>query len=471
MTVRCLVLSACLVPAAAAADWPQFRGPAASGVADPQTPPVKIGPDQSVKWKVACPPGFSSPIVVGDLLVLTAFEGGKLFTVAYDRGTGAEKWRAAAPAQKIEAYHKTEGSPAASTPASDGTRVVSYFGSSGLFCYDLAGKELWRVELPAAVSGFDFGSGSSPVVADGKVLLARDLSNDARLLAFDLATGKPAWEAKREGKATTWSSPAVWDTPAGKQVVLPGYGRMVGYDLATGKEKWSVSGMPSACCTTPVPVGGDLLFAGWSPGDSDFKLPSFDDLIKGADADGDGRLSKAESEKSFIAGFFDNNDTNKDGFITREEWDAAGKFMSAARNSAFVLKPGGSGELSGTSQVSWRQTKGGLPYVPTPLAYRGQVYTANMRGQVSARDLASGKESYLDENVGLTGVYASAVGANGHVYWFGLDGTTVVLKAGGDLPEVAQKTKFGERVAATPAVADNTLYVRTATKLYAFAAQ
>ncbi len=117
MTVRTLAVVACLGPVAA--DWPQFRDLAASGVADPQTPPVTIGPDQSVEWKVACPPGFLSPIVVGDLLVLTAFEGGKLFTVAYDRGTGAEKWRADAPAQKIEAYHKTEGSPAASTPASD----------------------------------------------------------------------------------------------------------------------------------------------------------------------------------------------------------------------------------------------------------------------------------------------------------------------------------------------------------------
>src|SRR4051812_8908858 len=109
--LRLLAVSVCLASSAVAADptWPQFRGPAASGVADPQTPPVKIGPNQAVKWKVDCPPGFSSPIVVGDLLVLTAFEGGKLFTVAYDRATGAEKWRANAPATKIEAYHKTEG--------------------------------------------------------------------------------------------------------------------------------------------------------------------------------------------------------------------------------------------------------------------------------------------------------------------------------------------------------------------------
>lgn len=468
---RVLAVAMAFTPAAAATAaepaWSQFRGPAASGVADPQSPPVKVGPDQAVKWKVACPPGFSSPIVVGDLLVLTAFDAGKLFTVAYDRATGAEKWRANAPAAMIEAYHRTEGSPAASTPASDGTRVVSYFGSCGLFCHDLTGKELWRHELPCARTGSDFGTGTSPVVADGLVLLARDLLNDARLLAVRLADGKLAWEAKRDGKGTSWSTPAVWTTPAGKQIVLPGYGRMAGHDLATGKEVWAVAGMPSAPCTTPVVADGKLVYAGWSPGE-DFKLPPFDEFLK-ADANKDGKIDLAESENTFVKGFFTNQDTDKDGFITRDEWTAIGKFMSAARNSSFVLNPGGAGDLTGTSQVVWKQTKGGLPYVPSPLAYRGQVYTANMRGQVTARELATGKDSYLDENVGLTGVYASPVGADGHVYWFGLDGTVVVVKAGGDLPEVAHRAKFGERVAATPAIADNTLYVRTATKLYAFA--
>src|SRR6266568_3003484 len=74
--------------------WPQFRGPGGSGVADGQKPPVEFGPDRNVKWKVAVPPGFSSPIIVGDKLVLTAFEGGKLYTIAYNRADGKEAWRA-----------------------------------------------------------------------------------------------------------------------------------------------------------------------------------------------------------------------------------------------------------------------------------------------------------------------------------------------------------------------------------------
>src|SRR5947207_3279114 len=128
----CLSLTLAFTPTLRAADWPQFRGPAGSGVADDQKPPVKFGPKENLAWKVAVPPGASSPIVVGDKIVLTAFEDGKLFTVCYSRTDGKELWRADAKAKKIEEFHATEGSPAASTPASDGKTVVSYFGSCGL---------------------------------------------------------------------------------------------------------------------------------------------------------------------------------------------------------------------------------------------------------------------------------------------------------------------------------------------------
>src|SRR5205809_2970003 len=119
--------------------WPQFRGPHGSAVADRQKPPVHIGPNKNVKWKVPVPSGMSSPVVAADKLIITALDGGKLYTIAYNRADGKEAWRAEAPAKKLETYHKTESSPAASTPATDSKRIVSYFGSCGLFCYDLSG--------------------------------------------------------------------------------------------------------------------------------------------------------------------------------------------------------------------------------------------------------------------------------------------------------------------------------------------
>jgi outer membrane protein assembly factor BamB len=466
-------------------DWPQFRGPGGSGIADGQKPPVEFGPDKNVKWKVPAPAGMSSPIIVGDKLVLTAFEGGKLYTIAYRRADGKEAWRTEAPAKQLEAFHKTEGSPAASTPATDGERIVSYFGSCGLFCYDLSGKELWRLELPPADTWGAFGSGTSPVLAEGTVVLVRDETKDPKIFALDAATGKPRWEARRQS-LTSYCTPVVWDVSsergsaqaasprgAGKQIVAAGFGRLIGYDLKTGEEKWFVAGMPAAPCASPAAADGVVFFAGWSPGDpeeKDFKMPTFDDLLKQAGQEKLGHVTKAGAEKTFLKGFFDYNDTNKDGKLTRDEWDAAMKLLATSKNSAFAVKAGGSGDVTKT-HVLWKKTKG-VPYVTSAIMYRGQYVMVKDGGLVTAYDAKTGKEVYVQERAVAEGrYYASPVAANGYIYFTSLEeGTVTVLKAGTKAPEVvARNPELGERVAATPAIADDTLYVRTARHLYAFA--
>jgi outer membrane protein assembly factor BamB len=452
--------------------WPQFRGPGGSGVAEGQKPPVELGPNKNVLWKVSVPAGFSSPIIVGDKLVLTAFEGGKLYTIAYNRADGQEAWRAQAPAKQIEDFHKTEGSPAASTPATDGKHIVSYFGSCGLVCYDLSGKLLWKVELPVAEIFGRFGSGVSPVIADGIVVLLRDVVKDPKILAVDVVKGTVLWEKKRQS-LVSWSSPVVWDTPEGKQVVAPGFGKMIAYDLKTGEQQWTVQGMPSSCCTSPITLAGTLFFAGWSPGcadDTSFKMPAFDDLLKQAGAEKLGYITKEASEKTFLKGFFEAQDTNKDGKLTREEWDANLKLFSSGKNSAFALKAGGTGDVTDT-HVLWKKKKG-LPYIASALVYRGQLVMVKDGGLVTAYDANTGKELYVQERVAAAGkYYASPVAANGHIYFTTLDdGTVTVLKAGAAKAEVvATNPPLGERVAATPAIANDTLYIRTAAHLYAFA--
>ncbi len=259
----------------------------------------------------------------------------------------------------------------------------------------------------------------------------------------------------------------------GKQIVTPGYGRMIAYDLKTGDEKWSIAGMPSAACTTPVVGDGVLYFAGWSPGDAedkDFKMPSYDDLLKQGDADKDGAISKDESENTFLKGFFENNDTNKDGKLTRDEWDAQIKFMSASKNAAFAVKAGGTGDVTKT-HVLWRKTKG-LPYVPSAILYKGQYFMVKDGGLVTAYDAKTGKDLYVQERSAATGrYYASPVAANGNIYTVTLDnGTFTVFKAGEELPDVVAKNPpLGEKVSATPAIVGNTLYVRSANHLWAFA--
>jgi len=309
------------------------------------------------------------------------------------------------------------------------------------------------------------------VIVDGLVILDREEIKEPKIIAIDLASGKPRWEKKRESKSS-FATPVVWDTPSGKQIATAGFRKMIGYNLANGEEVWHVNGMPSACCTTPVTADGKLFFAGWSPGDpsdKDFKMPSFDSILKEGDTDKDGILSKEESLKTQMKGFFDVQDANKDGKLTREEWDQLLKFSAESRNSAFALKPGGTGDIT-NSFVAWKKDQG-LPYVPSGILYRGRYILVKDGGIVTAYDAKTGDELYRKRAVATGGYYASPVAANGNVYFVSLDdGTVTVLDGKSESAKVVAKNPpLGERTAATPAIADDTLYIRTAGHLYAFA--
>jgi len=451
-------------------EWPRFRGPNGAGIAEKAKPPIEFGPKKNLKFKVDVPEGASSPVIAGERLFLTAIDDGKLISLAYSTVTGKELWRAEAPAKKLEPYHKTEGSPAASSIATDGKIVVAYFGSCGLFAYKVDGEFLWKYDLPTAATAADFGTGVSPVLAGGKVILVRDELKEPKIIALDSANGSMAWEKKRQSP-TSYCTPVVWEHDGKAEIVSAGYGRMVAYDPKDGAEAWSVMGMPSACCASPFVTDGTLYFAGWSPGDSEdkeFKMPSFEDLLKG-DENKDGKMSKEEAEKGFLGGFFDNNDTNKDGFITKEEWDAIIKFMSNAKNSAFAVKPGGKGDVTKT-HLLW-QSKKGLPYVPSGIVLDGQMFLVKDGGLVTVYDAKTGKELASERTVAQGRYYASPVAANGLIYTTCLDdGTITVIKPAKAAPEVVTKNpKLGERAFATPAIAHDTLYVRTQKHLWAFA--
>jgi len=325
--------------------------------------------------------------------------------------------------------------------------------------------------MPPAATVVGFGTGNSPVIADGTVVLLREETKEPKIVAIDLVTGKRKWEQKRESKSA-FSTPAVWETPSGKQIVAAGFQKMIGYDLGTGDERWHVDGMPSSCCTTPVTADGKLFFAGYSPGDpseKDFKMPAFDELLKQGDANHDGILTQSESENTPVKGFFSMQDLDKDGKLTRDEWEKLIKFMSSSRNSAFALRPGGAGDVT-NSGVLWKKTKG-LPYVSSAIVYRGQYMMVKEGGIVTAYDANTGDELYQKRAIASGNYYASPVAANGKVYFVSLeDGTLTVLEGGTSPPKVvAQNPPLGERTAATPAIADNTLYLRTAGHLYAFA--
>jgi outer membrane protein assembly factor BamB len=445
--------------------WPRFRGPAGAGVADGEKPPVEFGPGTNVLWQVATPSGPSSPCIWKERIFLTAFDGGKLWTLCLDRATGQELWRRDAGAEKIEAFLDKHGSPAASTPATDGERVIVYFGSCGLLAYDFAGKELWRHALPRAETNNDFGSGTSPVLADGLVILVRDLMKDSAILALDAATGRQVWKTARPLMATGYSTPIIWEHDGVKELIAPGGLMMKAYDLTSGAERWLLRELPAVNCSSPIASGGLLYFAGWSPAGEDAPMPTFAQLL-GPDPDKDGRLSRAEAQDTPLKDFFSGNDTDKDGFVTAAEWDGMIGYLKKGKNRLVAVKPGGSGDIT-ESHVAWQKTKG-LPYVPSPLLYRGKLFLIKDGGLASCYAAATGAPAYEQKRLGLEGqFYASPVAANGHLYLITLDGKAATLAAD-DQAKIVARAAFGEAIAATPAIVDDTLYVRTATKLYAF---
>src|SRR2546422_9910952 len=148
----------------ASENWPMFRGPNGAGVSETARPPFKFGPDENVSWKVEVPSSPSSPCVWGERIFLTTFADGKLETRCYSNNDGKLLWARPVPADKLEEFLPSEGSPASATPATDGKRVVSYFGSFGLVCYDPDGREIWRHPLAVGGTGGGCGAGRFPFI-------------------------------------------------------------------------------------------------------------------------------------------------------------------------------------------------------------------------------------------------------------------------------------------------------------------
>src|SRR5205823_5122248 len=219
------------------------------------------GPTTNVVWQTQLAPGHSSPVVVGDRIYLTAERARKLFTVALDRRDGKVLWEAEAPSQALEKIHQI-GSHAQSSPTADGERVVSFFGSSGLFCYDRTGKPLWRRALGPFKN--DFGAGSSPVLAGDWVLLCQDHDQDSVLMALDKRTGKTIWRTDRSEFLRGFCTPVIWEVRGRKEVVVAGTLRVAAYDLDTGKEVWTARGIARTICATAVRGDGRLYLSGWA---------------------------------------------------------------------------------------------------------------------------------------------------------------------------------------------------------------
>ena len=232
-------------------------GPDGCGVANPEHPlPDKLDLQTELRWMAVVPAGHSSPIVVGDAIVVTAYEPGKLSTICLDRATGKTRWQRDLPVDVFEKAHPQHG-PASSTPTSDGQSLFVTFGSFGIVAYDLQGEELWRQASKPRRNLF--GSASSPVIVDGKLVVFSGSEEASLLQAFEPATGKLLWERQRPGPASSWSTPVPWQSGNQRALLVYEPFHLRACSLEDGSHLWSVPGLADEPITTPQ-IHGDLIF-------------------------------------------------------------------------------------------------------------------------------------------------------------------------------------------------------------------
>lgn len=449
-----------------AADWPQFRGPDGRAIAADAKPPLNFSPTSNVVWKITLPPGHSSPCIDGGRILITALNQGRLETLCIERATGEILWRHNAPAATLEPTHRI-GSPAASTPTTDGDAVYVYFGSYGLIAYDFAGVEKWRLPIPAPM--VEFGTGTSPILAGERLILACDQDQGSFLLAVNKSTGKQVWRTERPEFRRSFSSPFLWKHDAIEEVVVPGSIWLRSYDPRDGHELWSFTGTSRVANSSPTSGDGLLFSASWNVGadaGDRIKLETFGEFLRMNDRNADGKLSRGEIPAGAVRDRFSQMDLNKDGAVTGAEWDTMAGMFDKAGNAVLAIRPGGRGDIT-TSHLAWKSIRS-LPYVCSPVYFDGHLYTVKNGGLASCYNAATGKPLYQDERLGAGGdYYASLVAADGRIYAVSQQGIVSVLAAGASLTILA-RNELSEDVMATPAIVGKVIYVRTAGHLYAF---
>lgn len=470
-------------PSAPAASWPQFRGRGGLAVADDTPIPTDFGPGSRELWRASLPTGHSSPCIHGDLIFVTGHEHGRELVLAIDRTNGAEVWRRSFVGEPHPHYEHAHAVPALTTPCTDGARLVVYIATRGLVCLDLEGDVLWERRLPHP--GYSFGVGTSPILAAGRVILARDGAPEAAILALDVVDGKDVWKIDRIDCIEAHGTPFLWRNSEREELVIGGTGRVASFDPRTGAPLWHVSGVTLFTCTTPTSDAETLYFAGWSTPNatgrsyweagfgqsldiSEAEVADPGLLFERLDKNGDGLVHEAELPPSRGKDAFGFIDRDESGAWERAEFLGLGSRAGAPGENVMVaINRGGEGDITAT-HVRWRWTRG-LPYVASPLLHQGRIWLARSGGAMSCLDAATGACIFDRARVeDRSEYYMSPVGAGAHVLAGSADGALYVMRADAATLELVHTAQFDEALFATPAVLDGKVYVRTASTLWAF---
>lgn len=436
-----LALSACLlllvVPASgvlAAENWPQFRGPNATGVAEGKNLPDHWSATENVAWKTDIPGrGWSSPVVWGEKIFLTSvintgeseepkkglyFGGNRTTPPDYvhqwkvyclDLKSGEILWEKQVHEGKPITPIHLKSSYASETPITDGERVYCMFGNLGIFCFDLDGNELWNHRLDPKAMRFGWGTAASPAIHQGRLYVVNDNDDESYLLALDAKTGEQIWRVLRDEKSN-WATPYVWEHDGKSEIVTPGTGKVRSYDLE-GNLLWWLEGMSSITIATPFEHDG-LLYV------------------------------------------------------------SSGYVMDQQR-PIYAIRPGAQGDITlkdgaeTNESIVWSQAKA-APYNPSTLVYGGRLYVLYDRGIVSCFDAKSGADVFGPERLPDGGSCTSSPWAyDGKIFCLNEDGVTFVLKAG-DKYELSHTNSLTpeDMCMATPAIAGDRLLIRTSARIY-----
>ena len=469
-TVLALIIAlaalALLATVPPAADAKYFRSDA--GVADSAAAlPDNFEAPESLLWRVPLDPGHSTPVTHSGKIFLTTYrpDSKQLATVALEEGTGRLLWRNPLVPEQVEQTHPI-GSPATATPACDGKHVFVFFGSAGVFCYDLEGHKVWEQRLGPFRD--EYGAGSSPIICDGKVILNQDHDIDSFLIALDPETGRVVWNVARPDAVRSYSTPIVWTQDGQREILVAGALKLTSYNPVNGERLWWINGLARIVIPTPVPSGGVIYMASWTPGGDPAKRLELDPwpvALTKWDKNGDGKLAKTEIDDREVLERFNRMDLDQDGALNQHEWERHAAVFHRAQNAVLALKPSGRGELP-ESVMLWKHSRG-VPYVATPVLDHGILWMVKEGGIVTKLEAVSGKLLQEERVPGFGNYFASPVAGDRKVYFASESGTVSVVAAEKNWRVISSRD-FHEKIYATPVLTRGRIYLRTEQALYCF---
>ncbi len=293
-------LALILAATANAADWHSWRGPGNTGFSPDAKPPLEWSEENNLGWKVELGGhGTSSPIVVGDkVFITTAINTGKvdpklpkpedqpqrvfgikfpntsfeLVVMCFDRNTGKLLWRDVPKTYVPHEGHHKDASFASASPVSDGERVFFWFGSGGIFAYDLNGKKLWSRDLPPAKVGASLGEGCSPVFHNNRLILVRDHAGKSSIEALNADTGKTLWHQPRD-EPNAWATPIIVERDGVTQIITCGTNAVRSYNWEQGDLIWKATGLTNNCTPCPIVVDDTVYVMSGYEGHSLLAIP------------------------------------------------------------------------------------------------------------------------------------------------------------------------------------------------------